>query len=100
MTGLEPFHPLTVLLIAALNPVVIAVAFLMGRAADQAQKIVVAAFAAALAGSLALWIATFAGLVSAKGIGGEGGVFVLQCLFGLVWSGIGFAARPKDKNTI
>lgn len=100
MTGLEPFHPLSIILIAALNPVVIAVAFLMGRAADQRQKIVVAAFAAALAGAIALWLATFVGLVPAKGVGGEGGVFVLSLLFGLFWAWLGFKTRPKTKNTI
>lgn len=99
MTGLQPFDPWSVLLIAALNPVVIAVAFIMGRTAGEWRKIVVAAFAAALAGSVALWVATFAGLVPAKGVGGEGGVFLLQCVLGLFWAWTGFATRPRAKNT-
>ena len=48
---IKPFDPWTLVLISLLNPVVIAVAFYMGRLADQPQKLVVAAFAASLAGS-------------------------------------------------
>lgn len=99
MTGLQPFDPWAVLLIAALNPVVVAVAFLMGRAANQREKIVVAGFAAAVAGSAALWFATLAGLVPAKGVGGEGGVFLIQCVLGLFWAWLGFAARRRGKPT-
>ncbi|MDX2257615.1 MAG: rhodanese-like domain-containing protein [Hyphomicrobiaceae bacterium] len=86
MIGLKPFDPLSILLIALLNPVVIAVAIAMGRQADQWQKLIVAGFAAAFAGSLALYAATFAGLVAVRGIGGEGGVFLLQAIFGTIWA--------------
>jgi len=95
VTGLQPFDPWAVLLIAALNPVVAIVAFLMGRSADQRQKILVAAFAAALAGSALIWVAAFFKLLPAKGIGGETGVFVLQIVFGLAWASIGYATKPK-----
>jgi len=50
MVEIVPFDPITLVLIAVLNPVVIVVAFLMGRRADQWQKIIVAAFAASLCG--------------------------------------------------
>ncbi|TMJ67693.1 MAG: hypothetical protein E6G91_18180 [Alphaproteobacteria bacterium] len=46
-----------VVLTALLNPAVILVAFWMGRSADQWQKLPVAAFAAALAGSILLYVA-------------------------------------------
>lgn len=95
MIGLHPFDPLAVVLIAALNPVVIVVAVLMGRAADQWQKLVVAAFAAALTGSVLVWIATAIGVLPAKGVGGEAGVFVAEFLLGLVWAWIGFRTRPS-----
>lgn len=95
MTGLQPFDPVAVVQIAALNPVVPVVAFLMGRASDQWQKILVAGFVAAIAGSAVIFVATFLKLLPAKGIGGETGVFVLQILIGLVWAAIGYALRKK-----
>ena len=48
---IKPFDPWTLVLISLLNPVVIAVAFYMGRLADQPQKLVVAAFASSLPAS-------------------------------------------------
>ena len=51
-----------VLLTALLNPVVIVVAFWMGRSADQWQKLPLAAFAASLAGIAAVYVATRLGL--------------------------------------
>lgn len=99
MIELQPFHPLSVVLIALLNPVVIAVALLMGRAANQWQKLIVAAFSAACAGSLLVWIAAFIGVLPAKGIGAEAGVFVTQFLFGLVWAFIGYRFLPKPSNS-
>ena len=54
MIDINPFDPQTVVLLGALNPVTILVAFLMGRTADQWQKIPVAAFAGALRGLPAL----------------------------------------------
>ncbi|MFM1814438.1 MAG: hypothetical protein RLZ98_1133 [Pseudomonadota bacterium] len=98
MTGLSPFDPLTVVLVALLNPVVIAVAFLMGRNADQWQKLLIAAFAASLAGFLLFWVVTFLGIVRVKGFGGEAGIVLAQFLFGLVWAGIGFWTRPTSAN--
>ena len=53
---IKPFDPWTLVLIALLNPVVIAVAFYMGRLADQSQKLIVAAFAASLAGFILYWL--------------------------------------------
>ena len=51
-----------VVLTALLNPAVILVAFWMGRSADQWQKLPVAAFAAALAGSILLYVAIRLGI--------------------------------------
>lgn len=97
MTGIQPFDPGALLLIALLNPAVWLTAFLMGRAADQWQKIVVAAFAAALAGAALVWVAAFLKVLPARGIGGEAGLFVMQMAFGLVWATIGYRLRPKHK---
>ena len=62
MTPVPPVDLAAVILTALLNPAVIVVAFWMGRSADQWQKLPVAAFAAALAGSLLLYVAARLGL--------------------------------------
>jgi hypothetical protein len=93
MTGLQPFDPLALAVIAILNPAVIAVGFSMGRAADQWQKIVVAGFAAACAGAVLIWIATFLKIVPARGVGGEAGLFVMQMALGVGWAAIGYRLR-------
>ncbi|CFX01516.1 conserved membrane protein of unknown function [Candidatus Filomicrobium marinum] len=98
MIELQPFDPVSVVLIGLLNPVAIAVAVLMGRAADQWQKLVVAAFASACAGSLFVWVLAFVGLLPARGIGGEAGVFVTQFILGLVWAWIGYRWLRKHDN--
>lgn len=95
MTGLQPFDPMALVTIAALNPATIVVAFLMGRKADQWQKIPVAAFAAALAGFVLVFIATYFRLLPAKGLGGEAGLVALQFGFGLVWAAIGYQMRRR-----
>lgn len=96
MPALTPFDPQALLLIAMLNPAVIAVAVMMGRSADQWQKLPVAGFVSALAGSALVWIAALIGVLPARGIGGEGGLFALQVLLGIAWAAVGFyfARRP------
>lgn len=86
MPALTPFDPLALLVIALLNPAVVAVAIYMGRSADQWQKLPVAGFVAALAGSALVWLAARTGLLPARGVGGEGGLFVLQFVLGLAWA--------------
>ncbi len=93
MPEITPFDPLTLVLIALLNPVVIAVAVLMGRRADQWQKLPIAAFAASAAGIALYWLAAQVGLLPIHALGGEAGVFALQFLFGLVWAAVGYATR-------
>lgn len=90
MAGLQPFDPWSLLMIAALNPAVIATGVLMGRAADQWQKLVVAGFVAALAGAALVWLGAFFRILPARGLGGEAGLFVLQYALGLVWSAVGY----------
>ena len=74
MIDINPFDPQTVVLLGALNPVTILVAFLLGRKADQWQKIPVAAFAGAFAGFLLV------GFVS-----------------GLIWALVGYFIFPAKK---
>ncbi len=87
---INPFEPTKLLLISLLNPVVIAVAFLMGQRADQWQKIIVAAFAASCAGYLLYWLVAAIGLMPVHALGGEAALVLMQFLFGLVWAAIGY----------
>lgn len=93
------FSPLNLVLIAALNPVVAIVGFAMGRNCDQWKKLLLAGFAAALAGAVAIWLAVWMGVLIAKGIGGEAGVFVFSIGFGLAWATIGYATKAKPTGS-
>ncbi len=85
-----------VLLTAALNPAVPIVAFWMGRNADQAQKLLVAAFAAAVIGSVVIYIAVRLGLAGTAAVGrAAAGIFTVQFLLGLVWAFAGYKLRRR-----
>lgn len=93
---MTPVELKAVLLTALLNPAVIVVGFWLGRRADQWQKLPVAAFAAALVGSLLVYIAVRLGVTGVAGVGrAAAGVFIAQFLFGLAWAGAGYRlGRP------
>jgi hypothetical protein len=95
---MTPVDLQAVLLTALLNPAVIVVAFWLGRNASQWQKLPVAAFAAALVGSVAVYIAVWLGVAGVAGVGrAAGGVFIAEFLFGLGWAALGhyrFGRRP------
>ncbi len=100
MIELTPFAPLNVVLLGVLNPVVAVIAFVMGRHADQWGKCVLAGFVGALAGAIVLWFAVRVGLVPARGLGGETGVFVVSFIAGTLWATLGYAAfRRKPAST-
>jgi len=85
---------LTVLAFALLNPAVIAVGWLMGRRCDQAGKLVVAGFAAALAGFALLWLAALLRLpFVADPSRAAAGIFAAQVVVGGVWAAIAYATR-------
>lgn len=89
-----------VVLIAALNPVVIAVAAWMGMKASEAPKIVIAAFAAALAGVIPIWLLAEMRLeFIAKPARAAAGIFALQFLFGLVWAWLGYRHTHRGRGT-
>lgn len=91
MTPVEPVDIMSVVTIATLNPATIAVAYLMGRAADQWQKIVVAALAGAIAGSALMWLVAETGIpYFGKAGRAAGGIFVLQSLLGVGWAALGY----------
>ena len=96
MSGLQPFDPAALLLLALLNPAVVLVGFLMGRAADQPQKLLIAGFVAALAGAGLVWLAAYLKVVPARGIGGEGGLFVMQIPIGMAWAALGYWLRRRQ----
>lgn len=90
MLSLKTFDPVTLVLLAALNPAVMIVGFWLGIKADQWQKLIVAALAASLAGFLLLYFAVYVGAIHASGIGGEAGVVALQVVFGFFWAVAGY----------
>lgn len=75
---------------AVLNPVAIAVAYLMGRRADQPIKLGIAAFAGAIAGTGLLWLAARLQLGIATDVArGAVGIFVSSLPFGVAWAYLG-----------
>jgi hypothetical protein len=92
---IRPFDPATLVLLALLNPAVIAVGFWMGLKADQWQKLIVAAFAAALSGFILYWLVTMLGLLPVHALGGEAGLVALQFGFGLIWAVLGYVIGKR-----
>jgi len=90
VTGIAPFDPVSLAIMAATNPVVVGVGFAMGTRADQWQKIPVAAFVASIVGCLFVWLASLLGLVSISGHGGMAGLFMAQFVPGLIWAAAGY----------
>lgn len=94
---MQPFDPWALVWIAVLNPAVAVVGFVMGRRADQWQKLIVAAFSAALAGFVLVWLAAYLRILPTRGFGGEAGLFFLQTILGLVWATIGYRLKPQSR---
>jgi hypothetical protein len=95
MAAIQPFDPWGIIQTALLNPVVLLVALWLGWQADQWQKVLVAGFAAAFAGAVAIWLAASVGLITVKGFGGEAGVFVASMIYGWCLAGIAFALSRR-----
>ena len=88
---MTPVELKAVLLTALFNPAVMIVAFWMGGRADQWQKVPLAAFAGAVAGSVLVYVGVRLGMPGIVGVGrAAAGVFVAQFLFGLIWATLGF----------
>jgi hypothetical protein len=94
--NIAPVELKAVLLTALLNPAVVVVALWLGRRADQWQKLPVAAFAAALAGSALVYVAVRMGVPGVAGVGrAAAGVFIAQFVLGLAWAAAGYRlGRP------
>jgi len=93
------FSPITLLMIALANPFVIGVAFLMGRQADQWQKLIIAGMAAALAGAAVAWLATFLGLLTPRPFGADAGLFMFSFIYGTILAAIGYATSGRANNS-
>ncbi|HMN39140.1 MAG TPA: hypothetical protein PKD49_15715 [Hyphomicrobium sp.] len=83
-----------VVLYGLLNPALIWVAFAMGRKADEPAKLLLAAFAGAVAGSVLLYLAALIGVLDAPRVArAAAGVFVLSLAAGLVYAWIGYRLK-------
>ena len=102
MQAFDPnFDPLNLLMIAVLNPIVVAVAWYMGARADQWQKLIVIGFAAALAGAAGVWVATYFGLLPSRQMGSDAGLFVFSFVYGMAIAAIAYVSRraaPSDAD--
>lgn len=92
-----------VLAFGALNPAVIAVAFLMGRALGRQQgqlaKLGIAAFAGAVAGIALLWIGTHLNMpFLATPARASGGIFIVSLIVGIVYAWGGYAVGLRDRR--
>ncbi len=84
-----------VLMLGLMNPATLAAGFMLGRRADQIQKIVLAVVVAGVAGMLFAWALMLTGLFEPK-IRLLGGVFVLSAALGTFWAWIGFVTRNRS----
>jgi hypothetical protein len=85
-----------VLLYGVLNPATIIVAFMMGQRVDDKSKLMIAAFAGAIAGVAVLYVATFLRLWDAPTLGRAiAGVFVVSLVAGFVYAALGYLMRRK-----
>ncbi len=82
---------------AVMNPGTIIVGYLIGRHADQPQKIIVGAFAAGLAGVLFAWLVMWIGL-SPNHPRLFPGIFVLSFILGAGWAWLGWFAGTSRRR--
>jgi hypothetical protein len=92
-----PPEVLEIIVHAVMNPGTIVAGYLIGRNADQPQKIIVGAFAAGIAGVL------FALLVMKIGLSPDRpklfpGIFVLSFVLGALWAWLGYFAGTSRRQ--
>lgn len=82
---------------SVMNPGTIVAGYLIGRNADQPQKIIVGAFAAGLAGVLFAWLVMRIGLaVNRPSL--FPGIFVLSFILGAFWAWLGYFAASARRG--
>jgi hypothetical protein len=82
---------------AVMNPGTIVAGYLIGRYADQPQKIIVGAFAAGIAGVVFAWLVMKIGL-SPDRPKLFPGIFVLSFLLGALWAWLGYFAGTSRRS--
>jgi hypothetical protein len=82
---------------AVMNPGTIVTGYLIGRKADQPQKIIVGAFAAGIAGILFAWLVMKIGL-SPDRPKLFPGILVLSFLLGAGWAWLGYIAGASRRG--
>ena len=82
--------------IAVLNPVVMGLGYYLGRHCNQAGKLVVAGFAAGLAGMVPLYLAGLAHVkLVAEVLRASAGILVLQTFVGTLWATAAYMLRNR-----
>lgn len=81
-----------VLLLAIMNPATLAVGYWLGRSSDQAQKIAIAAFVAAIAGTIYVWLLMYFGFAAWKPRL-VAGVFIASAILGAGYACFGYWTR-------
>ncbi|MDX2307272.1 MAG: hypothetical protein NW216_03435 [Hyphomicrobium sp.] len=99
MIEIHAFDPMTLVMIAVFNPATALTGFIMGRHADQWQKVIIAALAASLAGFVLYWLAAQVGVFRVTALGGEAGMVLIGCGVGLVWALIGYLMFRRTPAT-
>lgn len=96
---LPPVDLASVFLAALLNPLVVVVAVLMGRRADQWQKLPVAGFAAAVIGSAGVYVLVRIGIMGGGSVGrAAAGIFIAEFLLGTVWASLAYVFLRPAKS--
>ena len=85
-----------ILTLALLNPVTVIAGFLIGRRADQPQKIVIAGFVGALAGTAFAWVLIMLRLTSA-GPRLLVGIFIVGLAAGILAAWLGWRSRKGKR---
>ena len=81
---------------AALNPATIVAAFLMGRAASEKSKVLIAGFAGAIAGVVLIYFAALLRLWDAPMLGrASGGIFVAGLIAGTLYGWLGYISKGR-----
>ena len=86
-----------VLLLSIMNPATLAAGYMIGRRADQVQKVVVAAFVAGIAGVVFAGLLMLTGLYPPK-VRLLSGVFVASAIAGIAWAWVGYVTRPRNED--
>lgn len=99
MPDFEQTVPLVeVLLYGILNPATIIVAFMMGQRANEKSKLIIAAFAGAIAGVAVLYVATLLRIWDAPTLARSvAGVFIVSLVAGFIYAGAGYLMK-RNRN--